>query len=540
MHKSKHLIFVAFLLILSTIACLSSGAVEEQVEQKQQTPYEEKIDNAEPGGGETRLELSNGAAVIIPASAINAKAQIKLERNPVKAKDNPPLDGSLIEVSDFYNVEIEGSLLMEPADLVLPFDPALVPEEGGFFVVAAPNGNGGWEYTPVIPEGNQVVFSSLNFGDPLIAWHFPYDQDLGATAEADIAAKKATPDYCDPKIEIQVAPAVGEEGTEFIITGRLLNGGKRFGSIFDPMTYSKPAGQKTISIQIRQARSGYSVSPNKIETQTDDDGRFTYRLTIDQFFDGIKEGDYIVYAETHCDKWGGLDVASTGSAHFLVISAVEVPEETAAVEKSPAPTLGIETSPPAVTIPTGAVQIPDTTGQYLGDAVDTLEALGFGVTWIDGKSQLEIGQIYDQAPAAGLFYVPHRTTVVLYRTMEKEENPENELCSELGLTPEECANAGTHMYFESCEAFLEDCMCCSESNGQTVQSSFNFSADAVEYIYWTGNASTYQKIGINKYQNVDPVNQTFVSTLTFNSTGFINETYYGEYLCVKSVVNLDE
>jgi beta-lactam-binding protein with PASTA domain len=101
------------------------------------------------------------------------------------------------------------------------------------------------------------------------------------------------------------------------------------------------------------------------------------------------------------------------------------------------------------------------------DAQKTLEDLGFNTTWIVGRSNLELGKVYSQAPVAGTHYVPHRTTVVLYRTTEVVTTPPE--CAKLNLTPEECSNYGTHDYLYIVTAIGSGDNCFFNNNSKTVE-----------------------------------------------------------------------
>jgi hypothetical protein len=82
--------------------------------------------------------------------------------------------------------------------------------------------------------------------------------------------------------------------------------------------------------------------------------------------------------------------------------------------------------PPAIlqeTIPPGAIQLPNFVGKPFDEAVAWLKQNGFKHMWVDGKSTYDVGVVYNQQPAAGKYKVPHRTTVVLYRTIEKSACP---------------------------------------------------------------------------------------------------------------------
>ena len=144
---------------------------------------------------------------------------------------------------------------------------------------------------------------------------------------------------------------------------------------------------------------------------TDLDGSF--QLDLSQ--ENIIAGWNWVFASAECEPWWGtFTVQSEGYAEFKYTPVVAVDEgengetfDEVEVEEQPY-------------IPPGAILLPDFTGQPLDDAIDWLEANGFGYTWIDGSSTYDLGLVYDQAPAGGKYKVPHRTVVVLYRTTSQE------------------------------------------------------------------------------------------------------------------------
>jgi hypothetical protein len=155
-------------------------------------------------------------------------------------------------------------------------------------------------------------------------------------------------------------------------------------------------------------------------------------------------------------------------------------------------------------------------------AQKTLEDLGFNTTWIDGKSSLELGKIYSQAPAAGTLSVPHRTTVVVYRTTEVVAAIPT--CADLNLTPEEMANCDTHEYQEkSCVAELV--------SGDPGVNQFSCSppSNREQNFFWlfAGLKKDYKKTGTNTYTTdwstkTDSQGWIWKSqiTIVFNSNGY--------------------
>lgn len=88
-------------------------------------------------------------------------------------------------------------------------------------------------------------------------------------------------------------------------------------------------------------------------------------------------------------------------------------------------------------IPVEEVEVPDVIGMSFEDARAVLEALGFQTILEDGSSEFELGQVFRQEPEAGTDYVPYRTTVVLYRTVERlvEEDEGTKLAAGCVPTP---------------------------------------------------------------------------------------------------------
>ncbi|MBT3314836.1 MAG: hypothetical protein HN390_09495, partial [Anaerolineae bacterium] len=122
-------------------------------------------------GEETRIELEDGAAIVVPSNAINEPVSITVERSPEKANSLPPLGDDVVQLGDFYNFEITEGEILGPVDLVLPFDEALIPDKQGILVFGYPTEDG-WEYIPVEAQDDKVTLYTAQVGDPLIAWHF--------------------------------------------------------------------------------------------------------------------------------------------------------------------------------------------------------------------------------------------------------------------------------------------------------------------------------------------------------------------------------
>lgn len=385
---------------------------------------------------DTILELNDGAKVIVPAGAASEEVEIVLERNPDKAKNMPALGEYTVPVSSFYNIEPKGEGLVGPVEVQLPVDRTLIPEGmDGELVALFPDGKGGWRSESVDEVNGKAVVYTDDLGDPIIAWHFyPRNVDqvekLPPTA-ADILKsnckkkwwisedtcvaqefKKIVDDYlantplCDKRITLSVIPADGGEakgGSQFDIVGRLRK------NPIDPELLGAPANvilnlPVEISVNYRDIRE----TQKTFQVNTDIEGRFQLTLDASSPDSGLKEGWNWIFASATCPAGNNYaETVSKGYAEFKLQPQIEEAEE-------PAPTAE-PTQPPE-----GSVAIPDVTGLSLDEAIAKLGALGFRTTWIDGKSSLELGRIYQQKPTSGEYFVPHRTTVVVYRTIQDD------------------------------------------------------------------------------------------------------------------------
>lgn len=473
---------------------------------------------------ETKIELEDGAAIVIPASAIGSEVSIKVERNPEKANNLPPLDEGVVGVGDFYNFEIDGTL-NGPVDLVLPFDPDSVPEnKEGVLVVAIPTENG-WKYTPVVPDGNKVTLYTDEVGDPIIAWHFAcidkVDLNYEGQPEDPCEEERAKKLVCDPDISLQVI----QNGEQFEIVGSVVPVAKNFfGS-----TVSEPASNITVDLNLNLRETG---SGQRFSVQTDENGSFSYNLDSSQ----LKEGWNWVFAKAECDPWWGkLVVESNGYAEFKYTPAVvQQPASTSIPQSTAIPTATVIPAPVETSIPSGAILLPDFVGQDIDNAIEWLKSNGFKYTWIDGSSTYDLGVVFKQAPSGGQYKVPHRTVVVLYRTIEQVADP----CEGLNLTPEECLNIGAHeySYFETFSGNMEEwpeyigderprpCFGGRSPEQGIVTVNHVFS----DGVYYYGGFWMIEKIKPNTYYIKEGDNKNYQeNTFIFTEGGFIREISFG-------------
>lgn len=386
---------------------------------------------------ETKIELDDGAMIIIPANATNSEVTVTVERNPEKTKNLSPLGDNVVPLGNFYNFDISGGTLIGGVDLVLPFDESQIPDKAGLLTIALPKENG-WDFIPVGADGNKVIFYTTNVGDPLIAWHFvPKDGRIDLDYET-----KEELTVCDEYIHLDVSPESGPVGTKIKITGQVLpvrkgvpNWQESWGNLLNLKTAAN------VTVKLSFGSSFINADYGNTITTTDKNGYF--EATYDT--GNLENVGWIsVTAKAQCDKWfGKIPVPSEGRINFrLTPSQIEThttsqPTQTTEVANTPMPTI--------TPIPVGAVLLPDFVGQPIDDAIDWLEANRFKYTWIDGSSSYDLGIVYNQAPAGGQYKVPHRTIVVLYRTTEKIEDTYG-CFGNTNLTPEERANCGLHTY----------------------------------------------------------------------------------------------
>lgn len=505
-------LFISLMSIIVLLGCnlFSSSTSTDYVSAE----YTSTQDIAQPGQ-ETKVELEDGAAIVIPANAVESEVSVKVERNPEKANNLPPLDDGVVKVGDFYNFEVDGTL-NGSVDLILPFDPDSVPEsKAGVLVVAIPTENG-WKYTPVIPDRNKVTLYTDEVGDPLIAWHFSCVKDridLSYEGHVDTSCEdqQAKLLACDPDIALDVI----QNGDKFEVVGSVIPVSKNFFGI----ALSAPAAnvKVTLNLNLRESGSGQNFS-----VQTDENGSFSYELDSTQ----LKEGWNWVFAKAECDPWWGqIAVESKGYAEFKYMPAiVEQPASTPVSQSNETPIATVIPESIETAIPAGAVLLPNFVGQPIEEAINWLEENGFKYTWIDGSSTYDLGIVFKQAPVGNRYKVPHRTVVALYRTVGKIDDP----CSTLGLTPEECASMGTQTYtFTGIHHDIKVSVCVFNENGEMTitknqEINIEFSKEGVMICSSDNDWChiEFSKIGRNTYVGQYTDNSgTFPLILTFGSNG---------------------
>lgn len=361
------------------------------------------ISGSAPAGMETKIELEDGAAIVLPANSLTQDAKVTIERNPTKIEFLPPLEEDVIQISDFYNFEIEEADLIDGVDLVLPFDETRIPDEEGLLTVAIPIENG-WEYVPVTNNGGKVTYYTANLGDPIIAWHFVQ------TIENDKTV-------CDPYIHLDISPESGSKGAEIQITGQVLplrEGIPGWLEKWGQTGNTKPA--TNIPVIVTVGSNFLNDNYGSLSLTTDENGAFSGSYTT-----GDELGGVFITVKAQCEKWfGRIPVPSEGRAYFRVVPS----EEGNNPIEEPATQSEEEIQEMVEIIPDGAIKLPDFVGKTMEDAITWLTENGFRYNWVDGSSTYEVGQIYNQKPGGGKFYVPHRTTVVIYRTIYQEEKIE--------------------------------------------------------------------------------------------------------------------
>ncbi|MBT7190020.1 MAG: PASTA domain-containing protein [Anaerolineae bacterium] len=442
-------------------------------------------------GEETRIELEDGAAIVVPSNAINEPVSITVERSPEKANSLPPLGDDVVQLGDFYNFEITEGEILGPVDLVLPFDEALIPDKQGILVFGYPTEDG-WEYIPVEAQDDKVTLYTAQVGDPLIAWHFV---DINNPENLTV---------CDQKIPLSVT----QNGDTFLVTGKL-DARSRNLLEFLGGANPKPAANVRVHIKINQRDI---QEQGQYIVETDENGVFSLEINS---LRGLREGWNWVFVNADCESlFEEFAYHSEGYAEFKYEPEKKV-EET---QEEIVETVVEET------IPEGAVLLPDFTGKTLEEATDWLEENGFGYTWIDGTSTYDIGTVYGQAPESGEYKVPHRTIVVLHKTSNKLSHPYG--CDISELTDEEKSVCGKHIFEVSCSTIMDSgCSCGISAYGER-EIEYRFVINNGQYTLETESIA-YEKTESNQYYSTwdidnDDFQGTMVDTLKFQGNTVVH------------------
>jgi len=497
----EYIMKIVRLIILSIVlsACSFASLSEQSFQQSEFVSIKGQANTEK----ETQISLDDGASISLPPNSIDGEATVIVERNPEKIKSLPPLPDGMVQLSNFYNFEIEGANLIGPVDLFIPVDETLLPDQQGILFAMIPSEND-WKYIPIeIKDGKANIYTN-NLGDPLIAWRFT-DSDW---TDEEISKSKY---ICDPDISVQV---IDNGDGVFQIIGQVKPPRTHLflgSSIFE----RKPASNIPVSItlNLRDSEPG-----EMFNATTDNNGNF--ELAIDTT-SGIREGWNWVFVNAKCDPWFlEVSVESTGYAEFEYVPIAQNSTDTA-IE---IPVADLETIQPPKT-PTEYVMLPNVVGLPFETAKEFLEKIGYKVIWIDGKSNLEVGQVYSQAPKAGALTVPHRTTVIIYRTSEKTDVPTE--CVQLNLTLEECANFGTHKYVMS--GIITSGKCQFNDNSKLIETtvlvSITFSGDKIIIKYENGDEWAYEQVAINTYflsYDLTSSSGEGKDTITFTPEGYQN------------------
>ncbi len=361
---------------------------------------------------DTRIEMDDGAALVIPSDSVSGPTTATIERNPAKLRDLPPLDADVIPLGDFYDFQIEGGGRIVPVEIALPYDETRIPAGTGMLVMAVPTENG-WQYVPVDQRSNPVWLYLPDAGDPVIAWHLIPDFERQTYTVARAATNQQLREEaryaCDPKISL----AALAWGRTLIMMGRLAPPSERF---FDVILDYRPS--RNVMVSFAAYNTTIMRGPPEVSGQvfTDEEGRFYTEIALPDYVPG---GHYVVNAIADCEPWWGrVAVRSVGVTSFELWTPPAPAAET--------PLDAIESlftiTPTSTPILDGAAPVPSVTGMPLNVALKTLQDAGYGTTWLDGPSDLAPGLVYRQLPAAGSITVPRRTTIVLYRSTEQVVN----------------------------------------------------------------------------------------------------------------------
>jgi hypothetical protein len=529
--KSRFFLIACIVLLLSSCSTPKTGGT-----YKPTTEYE-NVTSSVTANQESTVQLSDGAQITIPENSLTGDSTVTIERNASKTASMPPLGDKDLPLSDFYNFQIEGGQLIGPVDLVIPFDESKLPKQDGFLVAMIPTAQG-WKYVPVETFGNKANLYTTELGDPLIAWHFvclPGRIDLSYPGSPDKCnseegiRKQADAGLllCDPKITLSTI--IDDQNKTVQIVGRLVPLTEKYFGV----TERKPASSVQVSILLNDNFVG--VESKEFKATTDANGNFSITLDAKDPSTRLKDGFNRISATAKCDPWfGEIAVESSGWDDGFRLHLTETAEAKPPIVAEPPASQPQPISPPKS--PTDKIPVPNVIGINFEDAQKILEDLGFNTTWIDGKSKLELGKIYSQSPIAGTLSVPHRTTVVIYRTTEVVTTPPE--CAQLNLTPEECANAGKHLYSSGEITKYIDGV---ETNGTIHVCSNPTEAFLQAHEWWFFSSPTnaidptYKKSGDNLYSQYDTWGPSGFATIEFTADGFIFKYFIEEQLCTETI-----
>lgn len=440
--KLKHY-YLAIILLLTIIfvsACSSSKS-PKYIEN----PYLIESAVAQPGE-ETRIELEDGAAIIIPANSIDENITVSIERNPEKIDSLPPFSEDVVPLGDFYNFTISEGELIGPVDLIFPFEPGNMPEEDrpGYLVIAIPTSEGDWEYIPAFYQDNKVFYQTMDVGDPIIAWHFTDDNDVEEYYQI-------MGPLCEPDLAVQIFPQEGDWDTTFTLIGRVEVRRHEFTSTLASSLVSfllneeiiREVGNIPIDILINPGGGPLHLIGGNL---TDIDGTFEISISPNELKSlGFVDGENWVEVNAYCEDtyydWFPNDKPNSGYVFFNIleegkrdnISDIVIDNVDSSESEESNQEVNIEYS-----LPENSVQIPDVVGLPFHDAKEMLVSLGFNVSWIDGNSHLDLGMIYQQVPESGQYFVPERTTAIIFRTIKKDPLEPREFASGLPYIQYDC------------------------------------------------------------------------------------------------------
>ena len=516
--KPRHTIAILIGITL-LVSCQSNKFKESE--------YTSMVVNASPGA-ETQVQMEDGAGINIPEESILEDVDILIERNPEKTESLPELPEGFVQASDFYNYQVIKGQLTGPVDLVMPFDESLKPDPEAELMVGFPV-DGGWNFFPVtaVTNGKAVLYTD-NLGDPIIGWRFSNWEKSKEKME-EFAERHSDWASCESSISIAAESITNAAGNWLKINVR----------------YEDP-NNNVQGVPFKISINNYiqGIHDNVIEGQTSSLGTYEKWFLYEELsaISGQAEEHARARNRTYWPNSfevtadcmtiaGNPDLMPKGflGAYYtyyysMPILTVTPPTESPSVPVAQPPSTA-QPAPavPQEIIPPGAIQLPDFVGTPFDEAVDWLKQNGFKHMWVDGKSSYDVGVVYGQQPAAGKYKVPHRTTVMLYRTVEKVIDP----CSGLDLTSEECINLGEHEYHVTTVVSISSGADPSKycrmpwDEYRNLQISFSNGAVVFDGLWWmTLNGQPFTKTGVNTFVIEDP---PWIFKLVFTSSGFTIE-----------------